>query len=374
MTRVAKEAIGAFYGDGPRRSYFAGCSDGGREALMEAQRYPSDYDGILAGAPANDWTHLLATAVWDSQALMLDPASHIPPQKIPLLATAANSACDASDGVRDGVLNDPRLCRFDPAVLLCKGAESAQCLTAPQVTALKKILDGPRDSRGRQVFPPYLPGAEDGPGGWVTWITGPAPGKSLMFFFGDGYFSNMVYEKTDWDYRTFDLEPALDAAEARTACALNATDPDLEPFAARGGRLILYHGWDDPAIPALSTIHYYDDVVARMGRQKVDSFARLFMVSGMQHCEDGPGPDSFGQDTTMSPDDPRHNVRIALEEWVDKGAAPSDVIAAKREAGTPESPPKATRPLCPYPQFAKYKGTGDASDASSFSCTSEPAR
>jgi feruloyl esterase len=368
MTQVAKEAIASFYGGGPRRSYFAGCSDGGREALMEAQRYPADYDGILAGAPANDWTHLLASSMWNSQALLMDPGSFIPPGKIPLLASAVSSACDASDGVRDGILNDPRLCRFDPATLLCRDTESAQCLTEPQVTALEKILDGPRDSRGRQVFSPYLPGAEEGPGGWGTWITGPEPGKSLMFFFGDGYFANMVYEKADWDYRTFDLDSAVAAAEAKTGRALDAVDPDLGAFASRGGKLILYHGWDDPAIPALSTIHYHDDVVGRMGRQRADSFARLYMVSGMQHCDGGPGPDSFGQDMTMPTDDARHNVRIALEEWVEKGAAPSEVIAAKRDAGAPEARPTATRPLCPYPQLAKYDGTGDTSAASSFAC------
>jgi Tannase and feruloyl esterase len=368
MTRVAKEAVRAFYGEGPRRSYFAGCSDGGREALMEAQRYPGDYDGILAGAPANDWTHLLTTAMWDSQALLHDPASYVPPAKIPVLAQAVRAACDDADGVKDGILNDPTRCRFDPKALLCHGAESPECLTGPQVTALEKIYDGPRDSRGRPVFPPYLPGAEEGPGGWATWITGPAPAKSLIFFFGTGYFSNMVYERADWDYRTFELEPALHAAEAKTASALNATDPDLEPFAARGGKLILYHGWDDPAIPALSTVHYYEDVVARMGQGRVDSFARLFMVPGMQHCGGGPGPDSFGQGMAGPPADPRHDIRTALEAWVETGAAPSGLVAARRESEEASAPPKMTRPLCPYPQKARYKGAGGTNDASSFAC------
>src|SRR5450631_4597171 len=190
MTRVAKEATRAFYGKGPQRSYFAGCSDGGREALMEAQKYPADYDGILAGAPANYWTGLLATSMYDTQALMLDPASYIPAAKIPAIASAVLRACDAKDGVSDGILNDPRQCHFDAATLLCKnGVEADACLTAPQVAALTKIYDGPRDAKGKAIFPGYLPGAEDGPGGWGLWIVGPAPGRSLMYAFGTGYFS-----------------------------------------------------------------------------------------------------------------------------------------------------------------------------------------
>jgi Tannase and feruloyl esterase len=374
MTRVAKAMLRAFYGDAPRRSYFAGCSDGGREALMEAQRYPADYDGILAGAPASDWTHLLASSMWNSQALMLDPASFVPPEKIKALASAVVAACDAIDGVRDGILNDPRQCRFDPATLLCHGAESPQCLTQPQVTAISKVLEGPRDSHGRQVFPPYMRGAEGGPGGWATWITGPAPGKSLMYLFGTGYFSNMVYEKADWDYRTFALGPALEAAEAKTGSALDATDPDLRPFAERGGKLILYHGWDDPAIPALSTVGYYRSVVARIGQGAADRSVRLYMVPGMQHCGGGPGADSFGEYFGMPATDAAHDVRLALEQWVEKGLAPSALIAAKPEAAGPTPRPKLTRLLCPYPATATYDGTGDTTDASSYACRPEHGR
>ncbi len=368
MTRVAKAAIHAFYASDPKHSYFAGCSDGGREALMEAQRYPEDYDGILAGAPANFWTRLLATSVWDTQALTLDQASYIPAEKIPAVAAAVLASCDALDGVRDGILNDPRQCRFEPAALTCKGGEeSDKCLTAPQAAALKKIYDGPRDSNGHQFFPGYLPGAEDGPGGWGVWIVGPAPNKSLMAFFGLGYFSNMVYEKADWDYRTFALEPGTKLAEEKTAGALNAVDPNLKPFKARGGKLILYHGWEDPAIPATNTINYYQSVIAKMGQKSADSFVRLYMVPGMQHCDGGPGPNSFGQAGGVMPDDPRHNARMALEQWVEKGAAPSTIIATKHGEG-PEHPVKMTRPLCAYPQSAKYKGTGDTSDATNFVC------
>src|ERR1700733_3229403 len=242
MTRVAKEAAHAFYGKDVQQSYFAGCSDGGREGLMEAQRYPADYDGILAGAPANYWTALLSTAAADTQALTLDQASFIPPAKISTIAAAVNSACDQLDGVRDGILNDPRQCHFDPKVILCKaGEDTDKCLTAQQAVALKKIYAGPHDSHGHELFPGYSPGAEDGPGGWGLWITGPEPHRSLMALFEMGYFSNMVYENRDWDDKTFNIDSGLKSAEEKTASALNAMDPDLKPFQARGGKLIIYH-------------------------------------------------------------------------------------------------------------------------------------
>jgi hypothetical protein len=365
MTRVAKELVRAFYGKDAQHSYFAGCSDGGREALMEAQRYPADYDGILAGAPANYWTALLSMAATDTQALTLDQASFIPPTKISTIAAAVNSACDQLDGVLDGILNDPRQCHFDPATIQCKsGEDSDKCLTAPQAAALKKIYAGPRDAHGREIFPGFLPGAEDGPGGWGLWITGPELHKSLMAFFEMGYFSNMVYENPGWDDKTFNIDFGLKSADEKTASALNATDPDLKAFRARGGKLIIYHGWNDPAIPARNTVNYYQSVVAKMGLNDVDSFMRLYMVPGMQHCDDGPGADSFGQVGRLSFDDPQHSVSAALVQWVEKSAAPSRIIASKY-AGDHAT---MTRPLCPYPPSAKYKGTGDTNDAGNFAC------
>ena len=373
MTRVAREAVRAFYGRQPRRSFFAGCSDGGREALMEAQRYPADYDGILAGAPANAWTKLLTTAVWHTRALTLDDASFIPPDKIPVIAAAVKAQCDAKDGVADDILADPRRCRFDPASIECKaGQTSNACLTAPQVVALRKIYDGPRDASGRQVFPGYVPGAEEGGGGWTTWITGTAPRKSLMAVFGIGYFSNMVYGRPDWDDRSFDLATDLRAAVEKTAQALDATDANLDPFRARGGKLVMYHGWEDPAIPAVSTINYYDDVVTRLGRQNVDSFMRLYMVPGVQHCAGGPGPDAFGQMDEWSSDDAAHSLRVALEQWVEKDSAPSTVIASKYAGQGPARTTTMTRPLCPHPQEAHYGGKGDTNDAASFACGRAP--
>jgi len=367
MTRVAKEAIQSFYGKSAQRSYFAGCSDGGREALMEAQRYPGDYDGILAGAPANYWTALLSQAVWDTQTLTADPASFIPQTKVPAIAAAVNAACDELDGVRDGILNDPRQCHFDPSSMQCKGEDTDKCLTAPQAAALKKLYTGPHDSHGREVYPGYEPGAEDGPGGWGLWITGPAPAKSLMAFFGSGYFSNFVYQDPGWNFKAFNLDAGFKAAQEKTASALDAVDADLKPFKARGGKLILYHGWNDPAIAAKNTVNYYESVIAKVGQDQADSFVRLYMVPGMQHCDNGTGADSFGQVGQLVFDDPSHSVDAALERWVEKGIAPSTIVATKYSDDAAHKA-KMTRPLCAYPQVAKYKGGGDTNDAANFVC------
>jgi feruloyl esterase len=366
MTEIAKQTITAFYQNKPKHSYFGSCSNGGREALMEAQRYPEDYDGILAGAPANYWSHLLAGALWDAQATTLDAASYIPSSKLPAIAAAVNGACDAKDGVKDGVLNDPRECHFDPAVLTCKAADNDQCLTPPQVTALKKLYEGAHDSRG-QIFPGFLPGAETGEGGWSVWITGTSPGHALLFAFGNGYFANMIYDKADWDYKTADLSQATKASDEKGARVLNATDPDLSRFKNSGGKLIIYHGWDDPAISALNTIDYFHQVQTKMGAQNVESFLRVYMVPGMQHCGGGPGATSF-EEGLHARQDAEHNMRLALEDWVEKAVAPSKIIASKYADSNPGSQPTMTRPLCPYPQMAKYKGSGDVNDAENFAC------
>jgi hypothetical protein len=369
MTRVAKLVAQSFYGSGPKHSYFIGCSDGGREALMEAQRYPDDYDGILAGAPANYWTGLLSLAVVDTQVLTATQASFIPPAKIPTIANAVLAACDKLDGVADSILNDPRQCHFDPASIECKaGEDTEKCLTAPQVDALGKIYAGLQDSHSHSIFPGYLPGAEEGGGGWGTWITGPAPVKSAMAFFGIGYFSNMVYDKRDWDYKSFAVDGGIQAAKDKTASELDAVNADLTPFRARGGKLILYHGWNDPAIPALNSINYYGEVLAKMGQTDADSFVRLYMVPGMQHCGGGPGPDDFGQFGASLNNDPQHNAYVGLENWVEKGTVPGSFIASKHAGDTPQGAVTMTRPLCPYPQAAKYKGSGDASSADNFVC------
>jgi feruloyl esterase len=368
MTEISKLAIREFYGSAQQRSYFAACSNGGRQALMEAQRFPEDYDGILAGAPANFWTHLLTKALADAQATTLDPASYIPSSKLPAIAHAVTAACDATDGVTDGLLNDPSQCHFDPAIMLCKEGDSETCLTGPQISTLRKLYEGPLDATGGLIFPGYLPGAEEGPGGWSAWITGAAPGKSLLFAFGVGYFSNMVYEKADWNYKDAKIDEAMKTAEVKTGKKLNATDPNLAAFKERGGKLILYHGWNDAAISALNSINYFNSVAAEMGQAEANSFARLYMVPGMQHCGGGPGANSFGQGRVFEKD-PQHNMELALAEWVEKGTAPLAIVATKYVNDDPAKGVKLTRPLCPYPQVAKYKGSGDANDARNFACS-----
>lgn len=373
MTAKAKAIVTAFYGNQPKHSYFASCSDGGREALMEAQRFPEDYDGILAGAPANYWTHLLVNAMWDLRATTLDPASYFPAAKIPAISAAVLAACDAQDGLSDGLVNDPRQCRFDPGTLVCKDADSNSCLTSPQVAALRNIYAGPHDSAGRLLFPGYVPGGEEGAGSWQLWVTGNAPGHSLIAFFSMGFFTNMVYEKADWDYKTFDIDQSTRLADAKTADALNSTNPDLTRFMKRGGKLILYHGWSDAAISPLNSIDYYQSVEAKMGQGNAHSFTRLYMAPGMQHCGGGPGPNVFGEFGGDPDNDPEHNIYVALEKWVEGGAAPSKIIATKYvDDGNRGKGVKMTRPLCPYPQIAKYKGSGDPNDAANFVCAPGP--
>jgi feruloyl esterase len=336
---------------------------------MKAQRFPEDFDGILAGAPANFWTHLLAAAVELVQSMYgADPAAYIPSTKLPAIQAAALAACDAQDGVRDGIISDPLRCHFDPSVLLCKGKDSRDCLTAPQLSTLKKLYAGAEDSHGKQIFPGFMPGAEDGPNGWAPWITGSAPGKGSGPVYAENYFRYMVFQDPAWNLLSANVDVAEAAADEKTRAILNATDPDLSRFKDRGGKLILYHGWNDPAISPLNTIDYYSAVVAKMGAKNADSFVRLYMVPGMQHCFPGPGPNSFGQTGHPTAKGMAYGVFDAVEAWVEKGTAPGDVIATKYVDDDISKGVQMTRPLCPYPQIAKYKGTGDTNDAANFVC------
>jgi hypothetical protein len=364
----AKAIIRAFYGEDPRRSYFSSCSNGGRQALMEAQRYPGDYDGIVAGAPANYWTALLSFAASNAKATLAEAASYIPAAKLPAIEAAALAACDANDGVKDGVIENPPACRFDPAVLLCKSAESDSCLTRPQMTALQALYDGLKDANGKTLFPGYSPGGEAEPGGWAPWITGNAPEHSLMFAFNTQFFKNMVFENPEWDFRSFDAVRDTKIADSKMAAALNATDPDLSAFRERGGKLILFHGWSDAAIPAVNTINYYRSVVAKAGAKDAETFVRLYMVPGMQHCEGGPGPDVFSHVGTAR-GDRAHDIDTALEDWVEQSIAPAQIVASKyRGSARPGADVVRTRPLCPYPLIAEYKGTGSTDEAANFTC------
>lgn len=375
MTDKAKSIITEFYGNSPKRSYFASCSNGGRQALMEAQRYPNDYDGLIAGAPANYFTHILTGFAFNLQATLSDPASYIPANKLKAIESAALAACDARDGVKDLVIDDPTACRFDPSVLLCKGADSDDCLTPKQLGALKKIYAGPRSSKGEQIIPGFLPGGETGPGGWTAWITGTEPSKgAAQFFFATQAFGNMIYNNPAWDFKTFMLERDNKLADEKLAASLNAIDPNLTAFKARGGKLILYHGWSDAALPPVNTINYFRSVESNMGKRDASSFVRLFMVPGMQHCGGGPGPNIFGAFVTSTQSDPQHDMSVALERWVEEGVAPDQIIATKRQGQDPKGAVIRTRPLCPYPQVARYRGSGSTDDAANFVCTTRTAK
>ncbi len=369
MTVKAKTVVQAFYGDAPKHSYFASCSNGGRQALMEAQRFPDDYDGILAGAPANFWTHLLIANFYASGKHMLeDPASYIPKDKIPTIAKAVLAACDASDGLKDGILSDPTNCHFDPKSIICKGPDSNDCLTAPQAASLQRIYDGARNADGKQIYPGYEPGGEDGGGGWSAWITGAQPGLSAGVLFSEGYQRNMVFNDATWTYQKTDMATALDASDTKMADKLNSTEANLKAFQSRGGKLIIYHGWADAAIPPVNAIHYFDTVSKTMGADTVDSFARLYMLPGVQHCSGGPGPDYLGQFGVLKEGDAQHDIFTALVDWVEQGAAPKSIIATKYTKDDPAKGVDLTRPVCPYPQTAHYNGTGDSKQASSFTC------
>jgi len=366
---IGKEIVKSFYGAPPQWSYFSSCSNGGRQALMEAQRFPSDYNGIIAGSPANFWTHLMVSAVWDLQATLDNPASYIPSSKLPAIGKAVLAACDAEDGAKDGILNDPRQCHFSPETLLCAGADSSDCLTAPQIAAVKKIYAGTSNGQGERIFPGYMPGSESG---WGVWITGFAPEKSVDYAFGTQFFSDFVFENPSWNFRTFNFDADVKLTDKKMGAILNATDPNLSDFESRGGKLILYHGWNDSAIPPLNTVNYYESVVARMGRQQAEEFVRLYMVPGMEHCGGGPGPDLFG--AGPSPDaDSEHGMFSSLERWVERGVPPKSIVATKRASPfNPDSGVVMTRPLCPFPEVAKYKGSGDIHQAANFACAVEP--
>lgn len=357
MTVQGKAIATAFYGSAPKKSYFSSCSNGGRQALMEAQRYPEDYDGIIAGAPANNWTALMTTAAKNAAATLRDPSFYFSAEKLPAIQAAALAACDKNDAVVDGVIENPGKCGFDPNVLLCKGEETKSCLTAPQVSALKELYGGLKDAKGKPVYPGYAMSGEAEATGWGPWITGPAPEKSAMFGFSTNFFKFMVHSDPNWDYKTFDVARDWPAAQ-KMAIHLNSTDPNLKAFQARGGKLILYHGWCDAAIPAQAVIDYYQSVVKRIGAKQASTFVRLFMVPGMQHCGAGAGPNNFGQGGAPK-GEAASNIAKALEEWVEKGTAPEVIVAAR---------PGRTRPLCAYPKTAKYKGSGSTDQAGSFEC------
>lgn len=357
-----KQIVAAYYGKPETKAYFDSCSDGGREALMEAQRFPEDYNGILAGAPANQWSTMIAAGISALQHLMDDPRAFLPPRKLAAIEKAALDMCDAQDGLKDGVIGDPTQCKFDPETLLCKGEETRECLTQPQIETLKVLYTGAKDHEGKTFFPGFSMGDETG---WKSWVVGNAPGASDFAQYVQNDFRYIVMNDPKWNALTADVDDVLKESRAKTAAELDSANPDLSDFAARGGKLILYHGWNDPAISPWNTVAYYKSVQQTMGAEKAASFVQLYMVPGMEHCYNGPGASAFGQLGIPTAKAPQFGVFDSLVDWVEKGAQDENIVATKYDAAMK---PLLTRPLCAYPKVAKYNGTGDTNDAASFTC------
>jgi len=345
MTVKAKALIHAFYGNAPKFSYWNGCSTGGRQGLREAQSYPQDYDGIIAGDPANPVTRLAAWGTYIGREMLKDPANSIPSSKYPMIHRAVINACDAIDGLKDRLIDDPTRCKFDFASLQCKGEDSASCLTSAQIESARKITSAAIHPTTGEVIYPGLPlGSELGWAG-KTGGTEPLP-------LNTGEFKYVVFKDANWDWRTFNLETDVALADKIDNGTMNAINPDLSAFQKHGGKLLMYHGGSDQAVPPLSTINYYKSVLDKMGSgAKTAEWLRLFMVPGMGHCRGGDGPNTFDAVT-------------ALEDWVEKGRAPEKIIASHSSDGKVDR----TRPLCPYPQVAAYQGNGSIDEAANFVC------
>lgn len=344
MAVTGKAIVSAYYGNAPRLSYYQGCSAGGRQGLKEAQKFPADFDGIIAGSPALDTTGRASFAVWIAQNTHKTDASFIPAEKFPMIHDAALAACDALDGVQDRVITEPRACHFDPAVLTCKDGDSSSCLTTAQVETARtmyKPLVNPRTKQ--EIFPGFEPGSELG---WTTM------GSAQPFGLGTQMFEFMVFKNPQWDYRTLNFDQDMAAVDRIEQGNINAKQTDLRAFVARGGKMIQYHGWADPQISPASSVEYYEAALkaAKKGAKLQDNY-RLFMVPGMNHCGGGDGPASF-------------DMLTALEQWVEHKKAPDTIPAAHLASGKPDR----TRILCPYPQVAIYKGSGDTNDAANFVC------
>jgi feruloyl esterase len=345
MTVKAKTIVKAFYGDAPKISYWNGCSTGGRQGLKEAQRFPNDYDAIVAGAPANPRTRLSTWQMWAAHAALKDPASAIPPSKYPIVHKAVLDACDAKDGLKDGLIDDPRLCNFDPKVLQCKDGDGPSCLTTPQVEAVRKLLSPAKNPRtGEQLTPRTEPGSELG---WRNLIGGPEPFSAAV-----DQFKYVVFQNPNWDWRSLNFDSDIAREDAMDKGIINATDPNLKEFFSHGGKILMYHGWSDTNVAPAFSVNYYASVLDTMGGEaKTKDSIRLFMAPGMAHCGGGEGPNTFDKMTVM-------------ERWQEKGQAPERIVASHLTGGKVDR----SRPLCAYPQVARYKGTGSIDDEANFVC------
>jgi feruloyl esterase len=364
-TVAAKNLVQRFYGKKASESYFVGCSQGGHHALMEATRFPADYDGIVAGAPAWHWANQMINATWNSRAALADPEA-LTQASATLLSRKVIEACDALDGVKDGVISDPRQCHFDPASLQCKEGDAAgECLTPAQVAAANAIYGGAKRSDGTPIFQGYARGSE---AEWARIWAGKAPGGSSYDFFRYSVFQDPNFKNTGFDYDE-DTDRALSAKVVgnETVADVYNVKPDLTRFHAMGHKLIMYHGWADQQISPYASIDFYQQIVAKLGQAKTDAFLKFYMLPGIYHCAGGPGAGNFGAAGPASAPDAQHDITMALDQWVTDKKAPTYFIGTHIDAQTKMA--DRTRPICAYPQVAKYKGSGDTNDAANFTCS-----
>jgi feruloyl esterase len=347
MTVAGKELVARFYGRSATWAYFNGCSLGGRQALSEVQRYPDDYHGVVAGSPANNLSALYSARLAMARSVHRSSSSAIPQAKAELLHRAVLAACDGRDGVTDGVVDEPRSCRFDPQVLQCSGAAADTCLTAEQVATARSLYGDVRHPETNALLSTGLmPGVEHR---WSA-VAGPEPDDNSLDF-----FRFVVLQDPTWNWQGADFWPAVDRALAKSGPVLDAVNPDIDAFVQRGGRLLMYHGWADPQTPPGNTIAYRRAVGERIGETRAAASIRLFMAPGVGHCSGGDGPDTF---------DPV----AALVRWVEEGVAPERLEAALVRDGKKVR----TRPLCTEGAVAVWDGRGDTNVAASFSCVAQP--
>jgi hypothetical protein len=314
---------------------------------MEAYRYPSDYDGISSMAPANPMVGLMVSSLWTGEATLKDAASHIPPPKLMLVHKAAVNACDASDGVKDGIVSSPLNCHFDPAVLQCKAQDGPDCLTPAQVAAVRAIYQGPRNaSTGASIYPGFSPGSE---AMFFIQTQGPEP-----FAVATTFMKDLVFNDPKWDFKSFDYDKDVARAMQVGSAILDVPPSGLDSFFAGGRKLLLSHGWADGLIPTLSTVNFYNELTTHLGAKKAES-TRLFLIPGMGHCAGGEGPFVFDAISTV-------------DKWVGSGHAPERIVVSNPPGATAR-----TRPLCPHPQEAVYSGSGSTDEEKNFKCAA-PAR
>lgn len=364
VTVLSKEIIKSYYGSQPMYSYFCGCSNGGKMALMEAERYPDDFDGIVGGGYVVDRTKEMMMFIWTQRALL---GAEIPPYKIPAMEKATLEACDAGDGLADGLIDRPDRCKFNPESMVCQGADGPNCLTARQANAWQKILSGPVNSAGKKLYAGYLPGHEGDYPYYITGIGTMHGYPSSNFMYEDTFMRWIVFGPQFDSVRDFDFDKSP-AALVKFEKDQDAGSADLSAFQKHGGKLILYNGWADHSTPPTRAVEYFEQL-----RQKTpnrDDFVRLFMFPGLYHCNGGPGPNTFGGlgQKGYKRNDPDSDIIGALDRWVESGIAPSKLLATKFKDDDPQHGVARTRPACPYPQMATYKGSGSVDEALNFVC------